>query len=432
MTKVLIVAYYWPPAGGPGVQRWLKFVTYLPEFGIEPVLLVPENAAYPLEDMALLEEIPKNITVYKQPISEPLHWVKSIFGNTSKKISAGIIKRKKDQGIIERLLLWIRGNFFIPDARITWVKTATNKAMEILNTHEIQTLITTGPPHSVHLIGYNCKRKTSLRWMADFRDPWTGIGYHDKMKLSTYAQKKHKELEKKVLNTADLIITTSLKTKGNFSKLTPKPIQTIYNGYENNRHLSRKQNAEDDYFCFTHIGSLLNERNPLILWKVLSEIAQEDCHFKSKFKLKLVGLVGEEVIASIRAHHLDWALEILSYTPHSQALEYQANASILLLIEINAPTTSEIIPGKLFEYLAAHRPILAIGPKNWEAGLIVDDQKAGRYFTYSDEAHLKTQMLIWFEDFNKGNLSVASKNIQVFHRKNLTSELASLIHGNHN
>ncbi|HLN95092.1 MAG TPA: glycosyltransferase, partial [Flavobacterium sp.] len=229
--KVLIVTYYWPPAGGPGVQRWLKFAKYLPDFGIHPVVYIPENPHYPLIDEALCADVPQNITVLKGKIVEP-YGLASVFSrNKTKKISSGLIPSNRKQSFMERLFLWVRGNLFIPDARVLWVKPSVRRLAAYIDKEGIDTVITSGPPHSLHLIGLKLKKTRPVRWIADFRDPWTTIGYHDKLKLSGYAARRHKTLEASVLNTADLVVVTSQTTKAEFQALTATPIEVITNGY---------------------------------------------------------------------------------------------------------------------------------------------------------------------------------------------------------
>ena len=232
MKKVLIITYYWPPAGGPGVQRWLKFVKYLPDFGIEPIVYCPDNPNYPIKDTSLLAEVSSKLSVLKAPIREPYKWAQLFSKSKTTNLSKGLISNQNKQSILEKLLLFIRGNFFIPDARISWVRPSVSFLSDYIITHQIDTIITSGPPHSVHLIGLQLKQKHSLKWMADFRDPWTQIGYHKKLKLTSFAQKKHKKLEAAVLQTADELLVTSLKTKIIFSELTATPISVLTNGYD--------------------------------------------------------------------------------------------------------------------------------------------------------------------------------------------------------
>lgn len=423
MQKVLIIAYYWPPAGGPGVQRWLKFVKYLGDYNIEPIVYVPENPTYPITDTSLLNDIPDAIRVLKQPIFEP-YGLASIFSKKkTRRISSGIIQKKKKQSLLERTLLWLRGNLFIPDARKYWVKPSIKYLSKLIKDEKINTVITTGPPHSIHLIGLGLKQRLNLEWITDFRDPWTSIGYHKKLKLSSVAQKKHKKLEGLVLNTADKIIVTSSTTKKEFSALTQKPIKVITNGYDEELP---KCNL-DDKFTISHIGSLLTDRNPEKLWKVLAELVDEKVAFKDHLQIQLVGLVGKEVIAAITKNGLSSFTKELGYISHDEVVQLQPKSQVLLLVEIDAEETKGIIPGKLFEYLNAKRPILAIGPKDWEAAKIIKETNSGIGLVADDEIVLKNVLLEWFKLFQKGALESNSSGIEKYSRKELTNQLANFI-----
>jgi len=230
--KLLIITYYWPPAGGPGVQRWLKFVKYLPDFDVQPIVFVPENPTYPIVDSNLVAEVSDKAIILKTPIFEPYQLASFLSKNKTKKISSGIIPNQKKQSFLEKVMLWVRGNLFIPDARVFWVKPSVAYLEKYIRENEIDTIITSGPPHSLHLIGLELKQKMNLKWLADFRDPWTTIGYHKSLRLSQYAAKKHKQLESQVLNSADTIIVTSKTTKAEFQALTTKPIEVITNGFD--------------------------------------------------------------------------------------------------------------------------------------------------------------------------------------------------------
>jgi len=424
MQKVLIITYYWPPAGGPGVQRWLKFVKYLKNFQVEPVVFVPENPNYPLKDETLCKEVPEGIEVIKQPIVEP-YGLASIFSRKrTKSISAGIIQDFKKQSFLERIFLWIRGNGFIPDARKFWVRPSVRKLTHILLEKDIKTVITTGPPHSVHLIGMALKEKSAIRWIADFRDPWTSIGYHKKLKLTKTSQRKHKLLEKKVLNFADTLIVTSGTTKQEFKTLTPQPISVITNGYD--APLATTVSL-DTHFSLSHIGTLLTERNPQNLWKVLSELVNENRELASKLKIRLIGTIGDGVLESLNTYGLKNYVELLGYLPHEEILNNQQKSQLLLLLEIDAPETQGIIPGKLFEYFNAHRPILAIGPQDWEAGQLVEHHRAGDYVVHGDTKTLKKLLLERFQQFQNGKLHCNSIGIEQYHRRELTKKLAKLL-----
>ena len=389
MQKILVIAYYWPPAGGPGVQRWLKFVKYLPDFGYEPVVYVPENPSYPIVDNNLEKEIPSTIQVLKQPIKEPYGWAGLLSKKKTKTISSGIIQ-DKNPSLIESILLWVRGNFFIPDARKGWVKPSIHFLAKVIADEGIKTIITTGPPHSLHLIGLGLKREYNVQWIADFRDPWTSIGYHKKLRLMPWAAKKHKSLEKEILVSADKIIVTSQTTLEEFQAITPKPIKMITNGFDES--LSAKE--LDRQFTISHLGSLLTGRNPLGLWQALKELTAENETFKKALKIKLAGVVSEDVQKSLTDLGLDAYLDSLGYLPHDKVIETMQSSQVLLLIEIDSEETKGIIPGKLFEYLNAKRPILAIGPTDWEAGNMVEEVNAGKFLHHSDVALLKDVLLL--------------------------------------
>ena len=424
MKKVLIITYYWPPAGGPGVQRWLKFVKYLPEFNIQPIVYCPENPLYPTLDSSLLQEVDSKITVLKHPIKEPLRFLILLFKSKTNILSKGGIPDSKKQSLFERFLLYIRGNFFVPDARVFWVKPSVKYLSSYISKHQIDTIITTGPPHSVHLIGMQLKVKHKLRWYADFRDPWTDISYHKNLNLTQNTQQKHLKLERQVLNTSDQIIVTSSQTKQLFSKITQPPISVITNGFDDENVSSI---TLDSKFSLTHIGSLFDQRNPTLLWNVLSELIEEFPVFKANFQLVLVGNVSADIKASMDSAKLTSFLKIVGSVTHNEAIIYQRKTQVLLLIEANTTEASYIIPGKLFEYINANRPILALGPKQSDIPSILKDTKTGRYFDYENETALKIHILELFENYKTNSLSVASKDIERFSRKNCTKQLAEVL-----
>ncbi|WP_228237389.1 glycosyltransferase family 4 protein [Allomuricauda sp. M10] len=422
MQKILVIAYYWPPAGGPGVQRWLKFVKYLPDFGYEPVVYVPENPSYPITDLNLEKEIPSNIKILKQPIKEPYGWAGLLSKRKTKTISSGIIQ-DKNPSLVETILLWIRGNFFIPDARKSWVKPSIHFLAKVIADEGIKTIITTGPPHSLHLIGLGLKKKYDVQWIADFRDPWTSIGYHKKLRLTPWVAQKHESLEKKVLVSADKIIVTSQTTRREFEAITPKPIKVITNGFD--EHLAPRELDQD--FTISHLGSLLTGRNPLGLWQAIQELVSENESFQKVLKIKLAGVISDEVQESLASFGLDIFVQQLGYLPHDQVIGTMQSSQVLLLLEIDSEETKGIIPGKLFEYLNAKRPILAIGPNEWEAGNMVEESNAGKFLHHSEVAMLKNVLLDWFNQYQKGKLECQSKNVEQFHRKALTESLAKFI-----
>ena len=422
--KVLIITYYWPPAGGPGVQRWLKFVKYLPDFNIEPILYIPENPNYPLVDKSLLAEVSKNITILKKPINEPYKLAGLFSKKSSKTISKGIISEHKKQSLVEKVMLYIRGNFFIPDARKSWVKPSVDYLSEYISKENIKTVITTGPPHSMHLIGMQLKKRLGLRWFADFRDPWTSIGYHEQLRLTKKSKEKHKALEKQVLNSADQIIVTSSVTKKEFQDITNKPIVVITNGYDDE---SSGKVLLDSKFTLSHIGSLLSKRNPEVLWQILSELIEENNQFAQDFQLNFIGAVSDNVLESIENHNLSDYIYKVGYVSHKESITYQKKSQILVLIEIDSDETKCIIPGKLFEYMVSNRPIIALGPKGSDVEKIIQETNTGNYFYYDDHKSLKSIILTHYEGFQNKTLQSQAIGLQKYHRKFLTESLSNLI-----
>ena len=425
MKKALIIAYYWPPAGGPGVQRWLKFVKYLRDFDVEPIVYVPENPSYPINDDSFVNEIPEGLKVIKQPIKEPYKLASKSSKGDSNTISKGIIKNSSKQSLKEKLMLFIRGNFFIPDARIGWVKPSVQFLNKYIRENGIEVVITTGPPHSLHLIALKLKNKLAFNWIADFRDPWTTIGYHKKLKLLPMAKLKHKNLERKVLTTADQIIVTSPTTKTEFKRITDTPIEVITNGYDVN---SVNEFEPDKKFTIAHIGSLLSERNPEVLWKALGDISRDDKVFQSQFQLNLVGAVSNEILQAIERHELFQFVNLVGYVSHEEAIRHQKQSQVLLLVEIDSEETKCIIPGKLFEYMASNRPILAIGPEGSDIEAIITKTNTGAFFTYEQYNEIKDKILTYFQAFRKGQLQSHAVGLQQYSRKSLTKKLAGIIH----
>jgi len=421
MKKALIITYYWPPAGGSGVQRWLKFVKYFRDFGIEPVVFTVENPNYPILDESLAQDIPKGIEILKQPIWEPNNLF-SFFGK-KKTESAGFLN--PNPSLFGKILQYIRANYFIPDARKFWVKPSTNYLKKYLKLNKIDVVITTGPPHSLHLIGLNLKKELNIKWLADFRDPWTEIDYYQQLPLTKKAWKKHHFLEMEVLKNADAVLVVGKTMKENFSKFNSNVV-TVTNGFDEEFN---DANVELDIkFSLTHIGLMNADRNPKMLWEVLAEIIAENNDFAADFELKLIGKADASVIEDISKFQLSKNVKVIDYVTHNKVVEFQKKSQILLLIVNNVPSAKGIITGKIFEYLMAKRPILAIAPLNGDVSEIINEINAGIVIDFGDKIGLKNAILELYSKFKLGNLSVESKNMMQFHRKELTKKVSELIY----
>ena len=418
--KVLIITYYWPPSGGSGVQRWLKFVKYLRDFDIEPVVYTVENPRYAIEDKSLFNQVPKGVEVIRQPIFEP-NTIFSFFGKKNKKQSSGFLH--PNPSVFGRFLQYVRANYFIPDARKYWVKPSVKYLIKYIRTTKIDLIISTGPPHSIHLIAMELKAKLGIKWISDFRDPWTEIDYFHQLPLTKKSKKRHYELEKEVLATSDAVIVVGATMKERFRKFT-KNIHVITNGFDT-ENLCRTSDT-DSTFSITHIGMMNTDRNPKILWTALKEISDENPDFKKELRIQLIGKIAPEVIEDIAIFN-DNNVRIIDYLNHGEIQLYQQKSQLLLLVINKVPGAKGIITGKIFEYLQANRTILAIGPKDGDAASIINETGSGTMVDFDDKQKLKTTILHYYRDFKMKKLVIKSTDIQKYHRKNLTRKLAEVI-----
>ena len=418
--KVLIITYYWPPSGGSGVQRWLKFSKYLRDFNIEPIIYTVDNPSYPIKDTSLESEIPLDLEVLKQPIFEPNFFL-SIFGNNKKKESAGFLN--PNPTLLGRFFQYVRANYFIPDARKFWIKPSVKFLSNYLKNNEIDVVITTGPPHSMHIIGLVLKDKFKIKWISDFRDPWTEIDYFQQLPLTKKANKKHHQLEQEVLEKSDMVIVVGETMKKKFLKHNHN-IEVLTNGfdsYENSLTIELDSN-----FSITHVGSMNTDRNPTILWEVLYEISSENIDFKNNLRIKFIGKIDDTVIQDIQVFNPKNIVRI-PYLDHKEVRKYQASSQVLLLSINQVPNAKGIITGKIFEYLQAKRPILGIGPEDGDAAAILKKTNAGNIVGFNNKIELKAAVLKLYKDFKEEKLFVKSINIEQFHRKNITRQLAQVI-----
>lgn len=424
--RVLIVSYYWPPAGGPGVQRWLKFVKYLPEFGVEPIVYIPENPSYPIVDESLTREVNPNLKVIKTKIWEPYRLAEKI-NPTNKKYKSGQFDSLKEQSLLSKLSVFVRGNFFIPDARKFWIKPSIAYLNDYLKENPVDVLITTGPPHSLHLIGLGLKEKHhDLKWLADFRDPWTTISYHNSLQLTQKSKKKHLELERKVMETADLVLATGFTDATKYVDLGAKRVEVLTNGYEEN-DFERLQKQKSERFKLVYSGGLEQARNPVMVWKALNELIKENQNFAEDFKLEFYGNLSSEVENSILENGLDKYLDKKGYVSHKESIRGIINADLLLLTNFPNEQSKGILPGKIFEYMATENPILAIGPKSGDVQEILKDYEVGTYFEHIDFVGIKQYVLIVYSNWKIGEKLPVNQSYKRFSRRNLTEKLNQLL-----
>lgn len=427
--RVLIITYYWPPAGGSGVQRWVKFVKYLREFGWEPIIYTPSNPEFPEIDHSLESELPNDLTILKQPIWEPYSFYKKFVGlNNESRLKTGIVQEKKNNSLAHKVSVWIRGNFFIPDARRFWIHPSVNFLTGYLSRNKIDAIVTNGTPHSLHLIGLGLKERFDIPWLADFRDPWTNIDFFDDLLLTPWAEKRHRTLEKQVLRTANCVTVTTPGTRNDFLKISPNAnVHSITNGFDTT-DFDNIEVEPDDKFVLAHIGVLTPSRNRPFFWKLLKELTEEIPEFATHFRLRLIGGVDESIIQELEKLELNSLVEVKEYIPHNEIIKELKKARLLLLMIRNSQNQETIIPGKVFEYVASGRPVISIGPPNSDSAQILSQAKVGTTFSEQDREELKTEIVRHYQLFLANKLPrIEADNIDQFSRHTLTSNMAELL-----
>ncbi|MEM9719339.1 MAG: glycosyltransferase [Bacteroidota bacterium] len=432
MKRVLVIAYYWPPAGGGGVQRWVKFCKYLPDFDWEPIVYTPEDADYPTLDTSLVEDVSPSLKVLRQPIWEPrklyAKWVNSSAGKGPQTQTDEVFYLSpKERSWKQNVSLWIRGNLVIPDARKFWIKPSIKFLSTYLEKNPVDAIISTGPPHSMHLIALGLKQKLGIPWIADFRDPWTHIEFYDKLMLSSWADSRHKYLEKRVHQVADAVIKVSPAWIDLDAPLEPQRSRVITNGYDEADFNHTKPTLREE-FVISHIGTLAPDRNPKFLWEVLKDLCKENTRFAESLKLQFVGKTDPFVIEKVEKMGLGPRMEDLGYVSHQSSIELMQSTQVLLLL-INESEKNAVgrIPGKVFEYLAAQRPILVIGPPTGDAAKLIQDLGAGSCVNFEDKFALRREVDRLYTLFTEDNLHISSAGIKQYSRKKLTNKLVELL-----
>ena len=428
MKRVLIITYYWPPGGGAGVQRWLKFVKYLRDFGWEPVIYTPENPEYPETDHSLLRDVPENLEIWKTPIREPYAAYKKVMGRKKdEKINAAFLSEKKNNPVLETLSVWIRGNFFIPDARKFWIRPSVKYLAKRLQTNPPDLIISTGPPHSMHLIAKPLASALKIPWIADFRDPWTNIDFYRDLRLTRSSDRRHHALERTVLQKADEVTVISDTMADDFRKLWPRKYTVITNGYDAADLPPVQTIVPDRKFTIAHIGTLVSTRNPLTLWEALQQLIAADDDFRNDLEIKLIGKVDYTVTESIRSLGLEPYVKRTAYLPHDEVVACQIASRVLLLIINNTPNARMILTGKFFEYLAAGRPILCLGPKGGDAARILSETRSGLLAGFGDAETMKKHVLTFYRQYQSGVPANPPEGIEKYERRYLTGKLAALM-----
>ncbi len=442
MKRVLVITYYWPPSGGSGVQRWLKFAKYLPQYGWEPVVYTPSNPEANSTDEALLKDVRPDTTVIKRKIIEPYGLYKVLAGKKKNKpIKANIVSSQTKKSLLQRVSLFVRGNLFIPDPRILWVGPSARFLKRYLKEHPVDAIVSTGPPHSMHLIAKKVSKATGTPWIADFRDPWTEIFYFKHLELGNRAYRRHRKLEQSVLDSADRVVVVSGKMKKDFECRTKTPVEVITNGFDPDDFAQTtpagtvrcgKEAHSTGKFTLVHTGLLVDDGNPDLLWQVLGEKASADPQFKDNLEIRVMGQTDSSIIADIEKNGLARNLINMGYVSHDTATMWQQSASVLLLPLRKEPEAAAILTGKFFEYLAAGRPVLAFGPADGDLAKALEDTQSGTICEWNQKGAIASAIDDAYNRFLKGDAPDANRKelsdaALKYSRKELTGKLSVLI-----
>lgn len=432
MKRVLIISYYWPPTGGSGVQRWVKFAKYLPSEGWQPVIYTPENPEQLAVDASLEAEIPAEAEVIKTPITEPYEIYKKVLrksGHSKEAVEVNPVNAQ-NKSFLQKVAMWVRGNFFRPDPRCMWIGPSVRYLKKYLQEHPVDLIVSTGPPQSMHLIGRRLALETGLPWVADFRDPWTKIFYFKHLSMTRGTERWHKKMEKKVLDDASVVVAVSPLVQQEFQSMTQTPVELITNGFDECDFASEKcheaEGGPDREFCITHTGLFAADGNPTVLWEVLGEKCMVDEVFRKALRIKLIGKTDDNIIAALNQAGLQDAVEDLGYQPHTEAVTQQRKASLLILPLRKEPEYKAVLPGKLFEYLASWRPVLGIGQPDGAMSMILNTTKTGVVLDWEDKASIARYIDFCWERHLAGKLTVEDADISQFTRRNLTRRMAEL------
>ena len=432
MKRVLIISYYWPPTGGSGVQRWVKFAKYLPSEGWQPVIYTPENPEQLAVDESLAAEVPEAAEVVKTRIIEPYELYKKLLrrsGHSKEAVEVNPVNAQ-NKSLLQKAAMWVRGNLFRPDPRCLWIGPSVRFLKKYLSEHPVDLIVSTGPPQSMHMIGLRLSRETGLPWIADFRDPWTKIFYFKHLAMTPATERWHKKMEKMVLDEASAVVAVSPLVQQEFQAMTDTPVELITNGFDecdfSSEPCTEAYGGASQEFTITHTGLFAADGNPTVLWDVLAEKCHADEAFRKLLRIKLIGKTDDQILKALKDRGLEESLINMGYQTHSVAVEQQRQASVLILPLRKEPEYKAVLPGKLFEYLASQRPILGIGQPDGAMAMIVNETGTGTVIDWNDKEGISQYIEQCWKRHLEGRLSSDGADLSRFTRRSLTRRMAGL------
>ena len=426
MKRVLIITYYWPPSGGVGVHRCLKFAKYLRDFGWEPIIYTASNAQYPVFDYSNEKEIPQNIEILKYPIWEPYNLFRKASGRKSTESANPMYVRDKKQSLIDKFSIWLRGNFFIPDARCFWINPSVKFLSNYLNNNSVDAILTDGPPHTNTRIGYLLSKKFNIPWLADFQDPWTQVDYYKMLKTTWWADWRHKRMEKQVFQQARKITIASPTWAKDLERIGATDVSPIFWGYDET-DFDAAVEGENERFSIVHAGLLGFDRSPDVFLSVLRELKNEIPGFAEKLQLDFAGQVDYSIKALIHENDLDNNFKEHGNINRAKAIELTRKAAILLLPLNKADNAKGRIPGKLFECIRARKPILCLGISGSDVSKIIEETKSGVSLDFDDYEQIKMYITERFKLFKIQANILPEANYEKYKVRNQVKSVAKYL-----
>ncbi len=429
LKDVLLIAYYFPPAGGPAAQRILQFVSNLPEFGWRPSVLTVGEGAFPDSDRSLLREIPPSIDVYRTRSWDPFAWYsRLVSGDTDEKedVPAGSLG-ESSRSFVERAARWIRANIFIPDARVGWWPFAVREGKHLLARGRFDAILSTGAPHSVHLIGRSLHRSTGIPWLADLHDPWTDISYYEEFPHTDLARSIDETLERSVLEEASTVTTVSPSWKHLFEEKGASRCTVVENGFSTEAFDGGPDPSEDE-FILSYVGRLYASRNPVIVWDALERLERENQI--PELRVRLIGTVDASVRRQVAGRGLQNRVDAVGFVPHREALAAVMRSRLLLLVIEQFARSDGMITSKLYEYIASERPVLGIGPPEGDAADLLTTTGAGKMFGWEGSSEsvarfIRKHYRAWKEGYPIAG--ALRKNLQPYTWRAQTGRLAEAL-----
>ncbi|HWF44575.1 MAG TPA: hypothetical protein VG537_08030 [Candidatus Kapabacteria bacterium] len=434
---VLFITYYFPPAGGPGVQRVLKFIKYLKDFGWTPIVLVPDNPEYPARDESLLRELPEDLIIRRAPIFEPYELYRKFTGKPAGiSLDVNVIKEAgAKRSVTEKLAELVRATIFIPDARIGWFWSAVAEGKRVLKEYPVRMIYSSSPPYTPALIARRLHRFSRLPWIAGFRDPWTG--FHNTPDRWFLPRRIDRSLEHSVFNEAARVEVAwkgiAEDALGKYSDLPREKFIHIPNGFDSadfpEPNIAKRAVRPNNPQCtITYSGSLYGPRNPLSFLKAVELLIERHTIDPEKLKLRFVGRFGAEIHEMLDRPLIRAMIEKIDYVPHARAVELLLESDALLLIVDEVPSVAHIVPGKVYEYMGAMRPLIAIAPPNGAIGELLRETQAGEAIQQSDIAGQARLIQRIYDDWTHHTSSFAMQPeiISQYERREATRKLAGL------